>query len=166
VTIVLETAEATRDLGRRLAGELQAGDLVLVVGELGAGKTTFAQGVGEGLGVEGTVASPTFIIARVHRAAQGRPALVHADAYRLTSLAELDDLDLDESIQDSVTLVEWGEGIAEVLNDSYLTVTLDRGRGGETGGVARTATITATCPRWAGVDLGFLGRPGPGHPLG
>ncbi|MBN2176914.1 MAG: tRNA (adenosine(37)-N6)-threonylcarbamoyltransferase complex ATPase subunit type 1 TsaE [Demequinaceae bacterium] len=156
--VLLPDADATRALGRRLAGFLRAGDLVLVVGELGAGKTTFAQGVGEGLGVEGTIASPTFIIARVHRAPAGRPSLVHVDAYRLTSLAELDDLDLDESIGDAVTVVEWGEGLAEVLADSCLTVTLDRGRGADLGpeADARRGTVRGRGPRWDGVDLAPL----------
>jgi tRNA threonylcarbamoyladenosine biosynthesis protein TsaE len=161
MTLVLPDAAATRAFGRAVARILRAGDLVLVVGELGAGKTTFAQGVGEGLGVEGTVASPTFIIARAHRAGSAGVPLVHADAYRLGSLAELDDLDLDASIEDSVTLVEWGEGIAEALADSYLVVRLDRGRGGAVEGDPdageRSASIEAIGPRWRGVGLDFTG---------
>lgn len=133
---------------------LRAGDLVLVVGELGAGKTTLVKGIGEGLDVEGTVTSPTFIIARIHRAPAGCPPLVHVDAYRLTSLAELDDLDLDEIVDDAVTVVEWGEGLAEALADSFLVVTLDRDRGGDpvkTDG--RRASARGVGPRWDGVDL-------------
>lgn len=155
----LADASATRALGSALADILSPGDLVILVGDLGAGKTTLVQGIGVGLGVEGTVASPTFIIARAHRPAPGRPALIHADAYRLSSLAELDDLDLDESIEDAVTVVEWGEGIAEVLADSHLTVELERERGGalddpEAG--VRKVTLTGHGPRWEGTDLDRL----------
>lgn len=153
MSVVLPDAEATRALGRRLSTILHAGDLVLVVGELGAGKTTLVQGIGEGLDVEGTVVSPTFIIARVHRAPVGRPPLVHVDAYRLASLAELDDLDLDETVDDAVTAVEWGEGLVEVLAESYLVVTLNRGRGDDTEGVeGRRASIRGVGLRWSGVD--------------
>jgi len=159
VRLELADASATRALGSALAENLSSGDLVILVGDLGAGKTTLAQGIGAGLGVEGTVASPTFIIARTHRPAPGRPALIHVDAYRLGSLAELDDLDLDESIEDAVTVVEWGAGIAEVLADSHLTIELERERGGalddpEAG--VRTATMTGHGPRWDGVALDRL----------
>jgi len=155
VSVSLPDAEATRALGVRLSGVLRAGDLVLVVGELGAGKTTLVQGLGDGLQVEGAVTSPTFIIARVHRASAGHPPLVHVDAYRLSSLADLDDLDLDESVDDAVTAVEWGEGLAEVLAESYLVITLDRGRGGdEKAAGGRRVSIRGVGPRWAGVDLG------------
>lgn len=120
--------EDTRELGRRLAGVLRAGDLVVLSGPLGAGKTVLAQGIGAGLGVAGEVTSPTFVIARVHRG--GRVPLVHADAYRLGAvadpLAEVDDLDLDASVEDSVTVVEWGEGLVERLADAYLEVRVDR----------------------------------------
>lgn len=149
----LSSVSATREWGRSLGEHLTAGDLVILVGDLGAGKTTLAQGIGVGLGVEGTVASPTFIIARTHRPAPGRPALIHVDAYRLSTLAELDDLDLDESVEDAVTVVEWGAGIAEVLADSHLLIELKRERGGalddpEAG--VRTATVTGRGPRWDG----------------
>lgn len=124
----LATAEDTRAFGRRLAGILRAGDLVLLSGPLGAGKTALAQGIGAGLGVAGPITSPTFVIARVHR---GPIPLVHADAYRLGDRpdprAEIDDLDLDASIEDAVTVVEWGEGLVEELNnDEYLLVRIDR----------------------------------------
>lgn len=122
------TAEQTRELGRRLAGLLRPGDLVILVGPLGAGKTVLVQGIGAGLGVRGGVTSPTFVIARVHEG--GRVPLVHADAYRLGTVAdpraEVDDLDLDASVDDSVTVVEWGEGLAEQLSDAYLEVRIDR----------------------------------------
>jgi tRNA threonylcarbamoyladenosine biosynthesis protein TsaE len=123
----LPTLEDTQDFGRRLAGILRAGDLVLLSGPLGAGKTALAQGIGAGLGVQGAITSPTFVIARVHK---GALPLVHADAYRLGAAvdprAEIDDLDLDASAEDAVTVVEWGEGLVEQLNDEYLQIRLDR----------------------------------------
>jgi tRNA threonylcarbamoyladenosine biosynthesis protein TsaE len=129
----LATVEDTRAFGRALAGLLRAGDLVLLTGPLGAGKTALAQGIGAGLGVTGDVTSPTFVIARVHRpdpARAGRAPMVHVDAYRLGAVAdpraEVDDLDLDASIDDSVTVVEWGEGIVEQLADAYLEVRIER----------------------------------------
>lgn len=111
-----------RALGSRLAGLLQAGDLIVLSGPLGAGKTTFAQGIGAGLGVRGHVTSPTFVIARLHPSLRGGPDLVHADAYRLGSRAEVDDLDLDTDLATSVTVVEWGEGLVEDLAPSFLAV--------------------------------------------
>ncbi|GIJ44729.1 tRNA (adenosine(37)-N6)-threonylcarbamoyltransferase complex ATPase subunit type 1 TsaE [Virgisporangium aliadipatigenens] len=120
----LSTVEETRAFGLRLSEVLKAGDLVLLAGPLGAGKTALAQGIGAGLGVSG-VTSPTFVISRVHR--DGRVPLVHVDAYRLGGRLELDDLDLDASVEDSVTLVEWGEGVAEQLSsDSYLEIRISR----------------------------------------
>jgi tRNA threonylcarbamoyladenosine biosynthesis protein TsaE len=125
-----EDAAATRALGAHFAKTLEPGDLVILAGELGAGKTTFTQGLAEGLGVRGPITSPTFVLARVHPSLSGGPALVHVDAYRLGSLAELDDLDLDASVDDSVTVVEWGEGKAEALAEgrSYYVVRFDRSR--------------------------------------
>lgn len=125
-----EDAAATRAAGARFAQRLRAGDLVILAGELGAGKTTFTQGLAEGLGVRGPITSPTFVLARVHPSLTGGPALVHVDAYRLGSLAELDDLDLDASMDESVTVVEWGEGKAEALAEgrSYHVVRFDRSR--------------------------------------
>jgi tRNA threonylcarbamoyladenosine biosynthesis protein TsaE len=119
-------AETRRGLGERLGRSLVAGDLVVLTGELGAGKTTFTQGLGRGLDVRGDVTSPTFVIARVHPALSGGPDLVHVDAYRLGGLDELDDLDLDASLEDSVTVVEWGAGLAEGLADSRLEVLIER----------------------------------------
>ena len=125
--IRLATVDDTRDFGRRLATVLRPGDLVLLAGPLGAGKTALAQGVGAGLGVRGDVTSPTFVIARVHR---GPVPMVHADAYRLGDRPdprlEIDDLDLDASAEEAVTVVEWGEGLVEHLNDAYLQVRIDR----------------------------------------
>jgi tRNA threonylcarbamoyladenosine biosynthesis protein TsaE len=106
-----------------IAEQLQPGDLVLLIGPLGAGKTTLAQGIGEGLGVAGVV-SPTFVIARVHTG--GRLPMVHVDAYRLSTIEEVDDLDLDASLEESVTLVEWGEGLVEGLSGSRLEIRIQR----------------------------------------
>jgi tRNA threonylcarbamoyladenosine biosynthesis protein TsaE len=111
-------------LGRRLAAVLVPGDLVVLSGELGAGKTTLVQGIGAGLGVRGPITSPTFVIARVHPSLTGGPALVHADAYRLNSPAEVDDLDLDASLETSVTVVEWGGGLVEGLAPDRLDVSI------------------------------------------
>jgi len=119
-------AETMREIGAALAARVRPGDLVVLSGELGAGKTTFTQGVGAGLGVRGDVTSPTFVISRVHPSLGGGPPLVHVDAYRLGGVAELDDLDLDTSLDDAVTVVEWGEGIAEGLADDRVEVRIER----------------------------------------
>ena len=162
-TVDLGSAEATRALGAALAGVLRAGDLVVLTGDLGAGKTTFTQGLGAALGVRGHVSSPTFIVAREHAPAVGSagPGLVHVDAYRLGDLGELDALDLDSSLEDSVTVVEWGRGLVEALSDDRLEVELVRPRGGDLdldnpeAGV-RHATLRGVGDRWASVDLGAL----------
>jgi tRNA threonylcarbamoyladenosine biosynthesis protein TsaE len=127
--VILSTVDDTRACGRALGELLRAGDLVVLSGPLGAGKTAFAQGIGAGLGVAGEVTSPTFVIARVHRPDPrrgGRIPLVHVDAYRLGGVPEVDDLDLDASVEESVTVVEWGEGLVERLADAYLEVRIDR----------------------------------------
>ena len=147
--LVLAHADDTRALGRRLGRLLRPGDLVVLTGDLGAGKTTLTQGIGDGLGVRGAVTSPTFVIARVHPSLVGGPDLVHVDAYRLAGLDELDDLDLDTALEDNVTVVEWGHGLAEDLTDDRVEVVLVADPGSE----ARTATVTAHGPRWDGVDL-------------
>jgi tRNA threonylcarbamoyladenosine biosynthesis protein TsaE len=157
-TVTLPDADATRGFGAALARVLRAGDLVVLTGDLGAGKTTLTQGIGAGLGVRGPVASPTFIIARVHPSLSGGPALVHVDAYRLGSMAELDALDLDASLEDSVTVVEWGEGLVEALADDRLEVTLSRPRGGapdpdDAALAPRTVEVRAVGARWVGVAL-------------
>ena len=141
------TADEMRGLGRRLAADLRAGDLLVLSGPLGAGKTTLVQGIGEGLGVRGPVTSPTFVIARVHPSVRGGPALVHADAYRLGGVAEIDDLDLDSDAASSVTAVEWGEGLAEGLSEDRLEVSI------ELTGDRRTVRISGVGSRWAGVAL-------------
>lgn len=164
VTCPVPTAVAMRELGARLAGLLRAGDLVVLTGDLGAGKTTFTQGLGARLHVRGEVTSPTFVIARVHPALAGGPPLVHVDAYRLSSLAEVDDLDLDASLAESVTVVEWGEGLVEGLAPDRLEVRLSRRRGAAgpdeaevEGDEPRTVTLCGFGARWAGVDLPVAG---------
>ncbi|MFD0685579.1 tRNA (adenosine(37)-N6)-threonylcarbamoyltransferase complex ATPase subunit type 1 TsaE [Actinomadura fibrosa] len=139
-----------RELGLRLAARLRAGDLVVLTGELGAGKTTLTQGIGEGLKIRGPVTSPTFVIARVHPSLAGGPPLVHVDAYRLGGFAELDDLDLDASVAESVTIVEWGEGLAEGLAEDRLEVIISRGNGP---GEERAVRIEPVGDRWADLRL-------------
>ncbi len=169
-TTVLRTPEETWAWGRALAAELRAGDVVLLTGDLGAGKTTLTRGLGEGLGVRGEVTSPTFVIARVHPSLTSGPALVHVDAYRLHGGLELDDLDLDASIEDSVTVVEWGHDLAERLAESYLEVELARveaapgvaGAGimapdDDTPAEPRQVHLTGHGPRWVATDAA---RPG------
>ncbi|HSS68193.1 MAG TPA: tRNA (adenosine(37)-N6)-threonylcarbamoyltransferase complex ATPase subunit type 1 TsaE [Nocardioidaceae bacterium] len=155
VTRALPTEADAREFGRRLAGLLAGGDLIVLSGALGAGKTTLTQGIGAGLGVRGAVTSPTFVIARVHPSEGRGPALVHADAYRLGGVAELDDLDLDASLDASVTVVEWGEGVAEGLADDRLEVRLDRLRGGDASGAddTRVVSVRPHGARWSAVPL-------------
>lgn len=142
--IELPAPEDTHALGRALAGVARAGDLVVLTGPLGAGKTTLAQGVGAGLGVPERVTSPTFVIARVHRG--GRLPLIHVDAYRLGSVEEVDDLDLDAGVADSLTVVEWGGGLVEHLTDAHLEVRLARDPG--EGTQARTAELLGRGGTW------------------
>jgi len=149
MSVTVETPEAMRDLGERIAASLDRGDLVVLSGPLGAGKTTLAQGIGRGLGVTGAVVSPTFVIARVHHG--GRLPLVHVDAYRLSSIDEVDDLDLDASLEESITLVEWGEGLVEGLSGDRLHIAIDRPAGD--GSEARAVEITGFGDRWASIDL-------------
>lgn len=148
--IRLPTPEDTQELGRRLGRALQAGDLVVLTGDFGAGKTTLAQGIGEGLAVRGPITSPTFVISRIHPSLVGGPALVHVDAYRLGSQLELDDLDLDADLDESVTIVEWGAGLAELLSDSRLEISL-------TGSDERTARLVAVGTRWERVLASLTG---------
>ena len=199
VEVRLPDADATRRYGRALAAVLRAGDLVVLTGDLGAGKTTLTQGLGAGLGVRGQVASPTFIIAREHpplprEDGSTGPGLVHVDAYRLSSLDEVDALDLDSSLDESVTVVEWGEGWVEGLAADRLEVRVQRPRG--VGGPRtaddtedsedrldtdaldaaageRVVTVTGVGARWDGVELpgdpadpGAPGSGGPDQPHG
>jgi len=149
--VALVSAEDTHDFGMRLGRVLRAGDLVVLTGGLGAGKTTLTQGIGDGLGVRGPVTSPTFVIARVHPSLVGGPALVHVDAYRLGDLAEVDDLDLDASLSESVTVVEWGEGKVEGLAEDRLEVVLHRGS--DPADETRTVRLRPVGRRWADVPL-------------
>lgn len=124
---LLPTVEDTWGFGKALAAVLRPGDLVVLAGPLGAGKTALAQGIGAGLGVAGPITSPTFVIARVH---PGPVPMVHADAYRLADaadpLAEVDALDLDAELDEAVVLVEWGEGLVEQLTEAHLLVRIER----------------------------------------
>ena len=141
----IATEAAMRDLGRELAGRLRAGDVVILTGPLGAGKTTLVRGIGEGLGIRGPVTSPTFVIARVHPALTGSgPALVHADAYRLGSISEVDDLDLDADVATAVTVVEWGEGLAEGLAEDRLEISIEPDRDSD----VRTVRLIGYGARW------------------
>ncbi|GAA1291360.1 tRNA threonylcarbamoyladenosine biosynthesis protein TsaE [Planotetraspora silvatica] len=144
-----ETAEETRAVGVRLATLLGPGDLVVLSGPLGAGKTTLVQGIAEGLKVRGPITSPTFVIARVHPSLSGGPALVHADAYRLGGSLEVDDLDLDASLEESVTVVEWGEGLVEGLSDDRLEIHIERGDEDE----RRLVRLRGVGARWAGAVI-------------
>jgi len=181
------TRAAMHALGERLATLLRAGDLVLLTGDLGAGKTTLTQGIGAGLGVRGPITSPTFVIARVHPSEVAGPPLVHVDAYRLGSIAEVEDLDLEASLDEAITVVEWGEGLVEGLAENRLQVHLVRPRGevsadgpGSDGAgsdgpgpdgdpddtgeepddVPRMVRVEGVGPRWLGVDL--MGSAGAG----
>lgn len=134
-TLEVGTAEQTHALAAGLGAELQAGDLLVLSGELGAGKTTFTQGLGEGLGVRAGIISPTFVLVRIHPnlpdgPRPGGPDLVHVDAYRLASASEIDDIDLENTMDSAVTVVEWGRGRVEHLSESRLEVELQRRLGG------------------------------------
>lgn len=133
-----------QELGRSLAEQLRAGDLVVLSGGLGAGKTTLTQGIGAGLGVRGPVTSPTFVISRVHPSLVAGPAMVHVDAYRLGDSFEVDDLDLDTSMDESVTVVEWGEGKVEGLADNRLEIQIEvLGDSAQ-----RSVRVVGIGPRW------------------
>lgn len=146
VAFEVPTGDDMFQLGEWIARVVKAGDLIIATGSLGAGKTTFTQGLGSGLGVEGPVVSPTFVLSRVHPAAEGRPTLVHVDAYRLGDGAELDDIDLDETAADAVTLVEWGEGVAERLNADRLMLSIERS--GDPEDETRFAFFRGVGKRW------------------
>jgi tRNA threonylcarbamoyl adenosine modification protein YjeE len=145
----IESAEDMVQLGKSLAGVLAAGDLVVLIGPLGAGKTTLTRGVGLGLHVSGTVSSPTFVIARTHKRENSDVPLVHVDAYRLGSPAELDDLDIPFS--KAIVLVEWGKGLTEGIAENWLEININRDTTGET--ETRTVEITGFGQRWQEVLL-------------
>jgi tRNA threonylcarbamoyladenosine biosynthesis protein TsaE len=144
----IATPEAMNEFGIRVAKILTAGDLVILTGPLGAGKTTFTRGVGEGLQTIGNVSSPTFVIARTHKRANSEIPLVHVDAYRLSSPHEFDDLDID--VENSIVLVEWGRGFAEELADSWLEIEIERDHTGES--EVRTVTVTGHGVRFENED--------------
>lgn len=135
-------------LGLKLSQELKAGDLVILIGPLGAGKTTLARGIGQGLEVEGNVSSPTFVIARTHKR-EGNAPLVHVDAYRLTSPQQLDDLDIPFAT--SIVLVEWGKGLTDEISEHWLEVEISRDTTGAT--EERQVKIVGFGNRWAGVSI-------------
>ena len=147
VAVEVPDAAAMQGLGARLALVLRAGDLIIASGDLGAGKTTFAQGIGAGLADDGPGISPTFVLARAHPSRGDGPALVHVDAYRLGGLAELDDLGLDDSLETSVTLVEWGTGVAEALASDRLEIDIRRGI--DPGDETRWVFLTPIGSRWS-----------------
>ncbi|QDW30494.1 tRNA (adenosine(37)-N6)-threonylcarbamoyltransferase complex ATPase subunit type 1 TsaE [Arthrobacter sp. KBS0702] len=154
-TLTMGTAAQTHELAAALGAVLEAGDLLVLSGELGAGKTTFTQGLGEGLGVRAGIISPTFVLVRIHPnlpdgPRPGGPDLVHVDAYRLGSASEIDDIDLENTMDSSVTVVEWGRGRVEHLSESRLEVELHRQLGGTPPG-ALTGGQAATQP--AGTEV-------------
>jgi tRNA threonylcarbamoyladenosine biosynthesis protein TsaE len=163
MVVAIATPEEMEALGARIADRLVAGDLVLLNGELGAGKTTLTRGLGEALGVRGAVTSPTFVLARTHPRKTGVP-LVHVDAYRLSGAVELDDLDID--FAGSIVVVEWGAGLTDGLTEDWLEIDIVRPIGGLSassgtesaeydGPEPRTVTLTGHGARWQ--DLGWVG---------
>ncbi len=173
VVLDLPTADATTDLGRLIGRLARAGDLLVLSGDLGAGKTTLTKGLGEGLGVRGPVTSPTFVVARLHPSTVGGPPLVHVDAYRLGGALELDDLDLEADLEEAVVVVEWGSGLVEHLAEQRLEVALGRDDGDADAVLAgtadvdeaRRAVLRGTGPRWSGLaaDLGVASDDAPGR---
>jgi tRNA threonylcarbamoyl adenosine modification protein YjeE len=163
-TRIIKTPDDMHALGLELARDLRAGDVLVLTGPLGAGKTTLTRGIGEGLRVRGPVTSPTFVLARTHPSLVGGPPLVHVDAYRLSNAMELDDLDID--FAHSITIVEWGRGIVEKLIDEWLDVEIERPQGADVVGTTdeitgekdaeddltvepRTVTISGHGARWS-----------------
>lgn len=162
-TIELADLEATENFALAVAQQLKAGDVIILTGELGAGKTTFTQGLARGLGITATITSPTFVLARNHDHPAGGLNLVHVDAYRVTSDDELASLDLETLLEDSVVVVEWGRGLAEALTDAYLDIELQR-PGAVTDELItdfsdddveepRTVVMTGHGPRWEGSSI-------------
>jgi tRNA threonylcarbamoyladenosine biosynthesis protein TsaE len=151
-TRTIENPDQMHELGLELGKALRAGDVLVLTGPLGAGKTTLTRGIGEGLGVRGPVTSPTFVLARTHPSLVDGPPLVHVDAYRLNSAVELDDLDID--FAHSVVVVEWGAGMLDGIVDSWLDVVIERPEGANAGELGeeliepRTVTLTGNGERW------------------
>src|SRR5699024_7174632 len=157
-----DTVDQTHRLAGHLAAVVRPGDLLVLSGDLGAGKTTFVQGFGAALGVRGPITSPTFVIARAHPSLSNGPALIHVDAYRLGGAEEIDDLDLDTDTERSVTVVEWGADMAEQLADSRLEIFFERTTPAQEHGdepdETRRITIRPHGPRWFGAELASLGE--------
>jgi tRNA threonylcarbamoyladenosine biosynthesis protein TsaE len=149
LTIVVPTADAMRELGAAVGRACGGGDVLILSGDVGAGKTTFTQGLASGIGIDEAVTSPTFVISREHPNPQGGPGLVHVDAYRLGSSLELDDLDLVADLEHSVVVVEWGGGLAEGLADAWVELVLSRSD--DEDDETRVVTITPHGSRWDGV---------------
>ena len=151
-TRTIENPDQMHELGLELGKALRAGDVLVLTGPLGAGKTTLTRGIGEGLGVRGPVTSPTFVLARTHPSLVDGPPLVHVDAYRLGSAVELDDLDID--FAHSVVVVEWGAGMLDGIVDSWLDVVIERPEGANAGELGeeliepRAVTLTGHGERW------------------
>jgi len=143
--LCIPDADAMEALGARLAGLLAAGDLVVLDGPLGAGKTTLTRGLGAALGARGAVTSPTFVLAREHPTAAGAP-LVHVDAYRLAAARDVDDLDLD--YDGAIVVVEWGAGKLDGVAESWIDVTIARDAADD----SRDVEITGHGPRWQELD--------------
>ncbi|MGO4104319.1 tRNA (adenosine(37)-N6)-threonylcarbamoyltransferase complex ATPase subunit type 1 TsaE [Leifsonia sp. YAF41] len=176
--LTIPDADQMHAFGVSLARGLTAGDLIVLTGPLGAGKTTLTRGLGEGLGVRGAVTSPTFVLARTHPNLAGGPPLVHVDAYRLSNAMELDDLDID--FAHSIVVIEWGRGLLDGITDSWLDIEIARPLGASQavlptdapsvddtdadGAIEvldldepRIVTLTANGPRWAGApEFDFL----------
>lgn len=152
--LVAPTADEMRDLGAAIGSACRGGDVVVLTGDLGAGKTTFTQGLALGMGIDERVTSPTFVIARVHAHPAGGPDLVHVDAYRVGSALELDDLDLDSDLATSVVVVEWGGGLAERLSSDRLDVVITRSE--DEDDEVRQVDLTAHSAPWAAVLDGTL----------
>ena len=144
MNLKISSSDEMEQLGLQLAAQLRAGDVVLLEGNLGAGKTTLTRGIGEGLGASGTVQSPTFVLARTHKTQAG-PKLVHVDAYRLGSAVELDDLDID--FERSIVVIEWPRDFLDGLLESYLRIEIDRASEDD----VRDVKISALGERWQGV---------------
>lgn len=153
IRITVPTSDDMKALGARLAGILHADDLVVASGDLGSGKTTLTQGLGAAMGVDGVIASPTFVLSRIHPPSVpgSGPGLVHVDAYRLGSAAELADIDIDTTVAESVTVIEWGEGLAEQLSDDRLEITIERSD--NPADDTRQVTIAGVGSRWERINL-------------
>lgn len=149
LTLPVPTADDMLHLGTTLGKTLHPGDLIILTGPLGAGKTTLTRGLGEGLGVRGAVTSPTFVISRVHPSETNGPSLVHVDAYRLTSPDDVDGLGLEDWMHDSVIVAEWGEDRIEHLNPSRLHITINRDATDD----SRTVTLTGHGTNWSAERL-------------